>query len=65
MTPRQVLGCADQKQNGMTYGFVAEFASSEDRDYYVNDDPAHVAFKESISDVVAKAIVVDFTPGSF
>ncbi|KIW41474.1 uncharacterized protein PV06_07029 [Exophiala oligosperma] len=31
-------------QGGLTHGFVVEFASSEDRDYYVSKDPAHQAF---------------------
>ncbi|SPQ27475.1 899da683-da00-45c4-9210-2d653882ee2c [Thermothielavioides terrestris] len=31
-------------QDGMTHGFVVEFASAEDRDYYVAHDPAHQEF---------------------
>lgn len=52
-------------QNGITHGFVLEFASPEDRDYYVDTDPAHDEFKKSIGDLVIKATVVDFTDGEF
>ncbi|KAM7201278.1 dabb domain containing protein [Rhypophila sp. PSN 637] len=52
-------------QNEITHGFVVEFASEEDRDYYVKTDPAHQAFVKSIGDLVQKAIVVDFTNGFF
>ncbi|KAK1752940.1 hypothetical protein QBC47DRAFT_387405 [Echria macrotheca] len=52
-------------QNGITHGFVVEFASVEDRDYYVAKDPAHMAFVKSIEDLVEKAIVVDFTDGEY
>ncbi|KAH8900296.1 hypothetical protein GQ53DRAFT_776954 [Thozetella sp. PMI_491] len=52
-------------QNGVTHGFVVEFASADDRDYYVGADPAHKAFVKSIGDIVDKAIVVDFTNGVY
>ncbi|KAF4450969.1 stress responsive a b barrel domain containing [Fusarium albosuccineum] len=48
-------------QNGITHGFVVEFSSADDRDYYVKTDPAHKAFSKSIRDLVEKVIVVDFT----
>merc|ERR1712000_50070 len=35
-------------QNGITHGFVVEFNSAEDRDFYVKTDPAHQAFIKSI-----------------
>jgi len=44
---------------------VVDFASVEDRDYYVDRDPSHDAFKESIGDLVENVIVVDFTDGTF
>ena len=47
----------------MTHGFVAEFVSAEDRDYYVTTDPVHRGFVESIGAVVEKAVVVDFVDG--
>ncbi|KAJ4307024.1 hypothetical protein N0V88_000399 [Collariella sp. IMI 366227] len=54
-----------QKQNGMTHGFVIEFGSAEDRDYYVTTDPNHQAFVKSIGDVLEKPIVVDFSSGVY
>ena len=52
-------------QNGITHGFVVEFGSVEDRDYYVKEDPTHQAFVKSIEDLVEKAIVVDFNDKVF
>ncbi|KAK4043576.1 stress responsive A/B barrel domain-containing protein [Parachaetomium inaequale] len=52
-------------QNGMTHGFVLEFASAEDRDYYVATDPAHQEFVKSVGDVVEKPTVLDFSDGVF
>ncbi|KAK0616612.1 hypothetical protein B0T14DRAFT_435696, partial [Immersiella caudata] len=49
--------------NGMTHGFVIEFDSVEDRDYYVTKDPTHLAFVKSIEDLVEKEIAVDFDDG--
>ncbi len=42
-----------------------EFENEEDRKYYLEKDPAHLAFVESIGSVVKKAQVVDFTVGVF
>jgi len=52
-------------QDGMTHGFVVEFASAEDRDYYITKDPSHLAFVKSIGDLVEKAVVVDFSNGVY
>ena len=49
----------------MTHAFVAEFGSEKDRNYYVHEDPAHVAFKTSLKDLIAGAQVIDYTPGVF
>jgi hypothetical protein len=49
----------------MTHGFVVEFSSTEDRDYYVKEDPAHQAFVKSIEDVLEKPIVLDFDDGVY
>ena len=46
----------------MTHGFIVEFASAEDRDYYVRKDPAHLEFVKSLDGVIEKAQVIDFTP---
>ncbi|KAK1144827.1 hypothetical protein N8T08_004840 [Aspergillus melleus] len=52
-------------QHGITHAFVAEFASVEDRDYYVHEDPAHLAFVKSVGEVLERAQVIDFAPGVF
>jgi hypothetical protein len=47
----------------MTHIFVVELESEEDRKYYLEKDPAHLAFVGSIGNVVEKVQVVDFSPG--
>ncbi|EFW99412.1 stress responsive a b barrel domain containing protein [Grosmannia clavigera kw1407] len=47
-------------QGGITHGFVVEFASVEDRDYYAKTDPVHMAFATILDSFVTKIIVVDF-----
>lgn len=49
----------------MTHCFVFRFDSAEDRDYYLNKDPAHLSFVKDTADIVEMAQVVDFTPGQF
>lgn len=53
------------RQNGITHVFVSEFDSEEDRQYYLEEDPAHLAFVKDIAGIVGKGQVVDFTPGVF
>lgn len=53
------------QQNGITHIFVSEFENEKDREYYLKEDPTHLAFVKSLADVVSKAQVVDFTPGVF
>ncbi|KAK7753004.1 hypothetical protein SLS62_004953 [Diatrype stigma] len=48
-------------QAGIQYGFVVEFDSLEDRDYYVEKDAAHEAFKKSAGPIIEKVIVVDYS----
>ncbi|EHK42218.1 uncharacterized protein TrAtP1_011901 [Trichoderma atroviride] len=52
-------------QNGFTHAFVVEFASVEDRDYYVDKDPIHEAFKTNNGPTIEKACVLDYTVGVF
>lgn len=54
-------------QRGIQYIFIAEFSNDSDRQYYLEKDPAHLAFVEDLtkSGVLANATVVDFTPGMF
>ncbi|KAF4618419.1 hypothetical protein G7Y89_g14884 [Cudoniella acicularis] len=48
---------------GITHAFIEEFENEEDRKYYLEKDPAHLAFVKSVGGVVKRAQVVDFTPG--
>lgn len=54
-------------QKGITHVFIAQFDYAEDRKYYLEKDPAHLGFVESLkgSGQLANATVVDFTPGVF
>jgi hypothetical protein len=53
------------KKNGITHAFVVEFENVEDRDYYVQHDPAHRAFVQSLDGVMEKVQVIDFSNGVF
>ena len=46
----------------MSHGYVVEFASKEDRDYYVNEDPAHRAFIKHLEDnnFAERTIAIDY-----
>lgn len=48
-----------------SYGFVVEFESDEDREYYVKKDPAHAEFVKSIAGLVEKVGIMDYQPGVF
>lgn len=48
-----------------SYAFVLEFASEEDRQYYVDEDPAHLEFKQSLKGMVQRVGVMDYTPGEY
>ncbi|KAF2755484.1 hypothetical protein EJ05DRAFT_478482 [Pseudovirgaria hyperparasitica] len=50
---------------GMTHAFIVGFESLADRDYYVNADPVHAAFKARAGEVVERVLVVDYTVGEF
>ncbi|CAG8934035.1 unnamed protein product [Penicillium salamii] len=52
-------------QHGITHAFVVEFSSAADRDYYVSEDPVHQEFVRSLSGLIEKAQVLDFTNGVF
>jgi hypothetical protein len=43
---------------------VVEFASKEDRDYYVSKDPAHQAFVKSIDGKTEDVRVLDYELGA-
>ncbi|KAF2114958.1 stress responsive A/B barrel domain-containing protein [Lophiotrema nucula] len=50
---------------GLTHAFVLDFASIEDRDYYVDKDPVHDQFKKDVGVLLEKAQVIDFEDGVF
>ncbi len=52
-------------QGAFTHGFVSHFENEKDREYYLNHDPAHLAFVKSLEGVVQNVRVVDFAPGVF
>ena len=52
-------------QGASTHGFVVEFEKEEDREYYLNKDPEHLAFVKSVGEIVEDIKVVDFEPGKF
>ncbi|KAJ7881954.1 hypothetical protein B0H13DRAFT_2539961 [Mycena leptocephala] len=52
-------------QGGITHVFISEFENEEDRKYYLEKDPAHMAFVNALKDVVQTIRVVDFEPGKF
>ncbi|KAL6907055.1 stress responsive A/B barrel domain-containing protein [Trichoderma evansii] len=51
--------------NGYTYGFVVEFNSAEDRDYYVKQDAAHRSLVDGALPYIQQLCIVDYTPGVF
>ncbi|KAF2845749.1 hypothetical protein T440DRAFT_472392 [Plenodomus tracheiphilus IPT5] len=55
----------EKLQSGVSHAFVLQFHSNADRDFYVNEDPAHQAFKAAAGAVVEKTIVVDYQDGVF
>ncbi|KAI1080328.1 stress responsive A/B barrel domain protein [Whalleya microplaca] len=52
-------------QDGMTHPFIFQFDNEDDRKYYLEKDPAHLAFVAGIGDIIEKHQVLDFTPGVF
>ncbi|KAJ4297522.1 hypothetical protein N0V90_005414 [Kalmusia sp. IMI 367209] len=58
--PRLIL-----TQDPCTHGFVVEFESAEDRDYYAANDPAHDEFKKFAGELLANVKVLDFEPGKY
>lgn len=48
---------------GMTHGFVLEFASQADLDYYLTADPAHLAFSKAAKPLIEDSTVIDIKDG--
>lgn len=55
----------DLDQGGFTHGFVVEFASQADRDYYVSKDPSHQAFVAKNSPRFDDVRVIDYEKGVY
>ncbi|KAL2260091.1 hypothetical protein VTK26DRAFT_6012 [Humicola hyalothermophila] len=55
----------EKLQDGLTHAFVVQFGNTDDRNYYVEHDPAHQEFKKEIDPLVEKVTVLDFTNGKF
>ena len=54
-----------QIKGGLTHGFVVEFVSKADRDYYIAKDPAHAAFVKKNSPRFEDVKVVDYEKGVY
>ncbi|KAF2184407.1 stress responsive A/B barrel domain-containing protein [Zopfia rhizophila CBS 207.26] len=52
-------------QNGITHAFIVQFSNPEDRNYYIEKDPAYETFKKAAGAILDKAQVVDFKEGAF
>ncbi|KAM0790631.1 hypothetical protein ACM66B_004493 [Microbotryomycetes sp. NB124-2] len=53
------------RNRGLDHCFVVTFANAQDRDYYLDTDPAHVEFKSSLSGKIADVFVFDYDLGTF
>ncbi|KAK5120194.1 hypothetical protein LTR85_006400 [Meristemomyces frigidus] len=62
---KPTISHAQVADGAFSHGFVSEFQSEEDRKYYLEQDPAHLAFVKSLDGVVQNVRVVDFEPGKF
>lgn len=52
-------------QDGFTHIFVMEFENEEDRKYYIEKEPAHLAAKKIVERLWKMVQAVDFTSGVF
>lgn len=52
-------------QGGFSHGFVSHFESEADRTYYLEEDPAHLAFVKSLDGIMQNIRVVDYSPGVY
>lgn len=60
-----VVSILTWRKGGITHAFVMEFATAEDREYYVSSDPTHQEFVKSLGGIIEKAQVVDFANGVY
>jgi len=52
----------ERLQGGLTHAFVSEFRNEEDRQYYLEKDPAHLEFVASLEGMIENVRVLDFEP---
>lgn len=52
-------------KGAFSHAFVTHFRNVEDRRYYIEEDPAHLAFVRSLEGIVQNVRVVDYEPGVF
>ncbi|KAH7333258.1 stress responsive a b barrel domain-containing protein, partial [Rhexocercosporidium sp. MPI-PUGE-AT-0058] len=45
--------------NGLTHGFILEFATQSDLDYYLLEDPIHAAFSAAAKPLIKDSVVLD------
>jgi Stress responsive A/B Barrel Domain len=64
-SPCNSLPHHSELQKGLTHGFVMEFASVADRDYYVAKDPAHAKAGAELLKSSEELVVVDYEVGVF
>lgn len=62
---RLFLRMADCIQGGFTHGFVVEFASKEDRDFYVSADHVHQSFVKKNGSKFEDVRVIDYEKGVY
>ncbi|KXL41944.1 hypothetical protein M433DRAFT_150247 [Acidomyces richmondensis BFW] len=48
-----------------THAFISSFQNEDDRTYYLERDPAHLAFVQSLDGLMENVRVIDFVPGEF
>ncbi|KAK5655772.1 hypothetical protein OQA88_5310 [Cercophora sp. LCS_1] len=48
---------SDSPQNGHTHMFVVQFENSDERDYFLQHDPAHAEFQRDIKPLIARVDV--------
>ncbi|BGP34111.1 hypothetical protein JCM10296v2_005926 [Rhodotorula toruloides] len=50
---------------GCEHAWVVTFRNTQERDYYLDKDPAHQAFKDKALPFITDAFVFDFEQGTF
>lgn len=55
----------EKLQKGLTHGFVVEFASLTDRDYYTEKDPVHAKLGKALLEGSEIVTVLDYEVGVF